>query len=252
MAKISTNFYDRVAPVLLILVVGLAFAVGVLWQKVSALSTSSVKTTTTSPGTTGNTGTVPQGPTTGKLSADQAAKVAKVTAEDHIRGGANPQVYLIEYSDYECPFCSQFHTTAQAAAAEYGNKMAWVYRHFPLDSIHPKARPAANASECIFELGGQDAFWRFTDEVFKNQAAKLADLSATAVTLGVNKANFDKCLSENRHDAIIEADYQTGLSAGVTGTPGNFIMNSKGEVWLLPGAVPLSTLKKSIDEALAS
>ena len=248
MAKSTNSFYDRVAPIILVLVVGLAFAVGVLWQKVSELS----KPTTGTPTVNNNEPQAPQAPTSGKLTAEQAAKVAKLRANDHVRGGTKPEVYLIEYSDFQCPYCGQFHPTGLEAMKEYGDKFAWIYRHFPLDTIHPKARPAAIAAECITELGGKDAFWRFADLVFPQQETKLTDLSATAASLGINKANFDKCFNESRHEDIVNSDYQEGITAGVTGTPGNFIVNSKGEVWVLPGAVPYATLKATIEEALKS
>lgn len=250
MVKKTLSFYDRVAPILLVVVIALAFAVGVLWQKVSDLS----KSTTPRVANTGGTDTVtaPQAPSSGKLEASQAEKLAKVTDADHIRGSVNADVVLIEYSDFECPFCASFHPTAQQAMDEYGNRIAWVYRHFPLDSIHPKARPAANAAECIAELAGKDAFWRFADEVFGAQQTALADLSATAVKLGVNKTAFDTCFNALKHESLVDEDYQSGITAGVTGTPGNFILNKKGEVWLLPGAVPYDSLKAAIEEALAS
>ncbi len=248
MAKEQGGFYEKVAPILLVVVVGLAFAVGVLWQKVSDLS----KGGTANPTAVNNANNqVAQGPTSGKLDEAAAAKLPKATAEDHIDGSLDADVILIEYSDFECPFCASFHPTAKQAVADYGGKLAVVYRHFPLDSIHPKARPAAVASECIFELSGKDAFWKFADTVFGDKT-KLTDLSATAVGLGVNKAAFDSCVTSKKHDAKVEAQYQGGITAGVNGTPGNFVVNKKGEVWLLPGAVPLEMLKSTIDEALAS
>lgn len=250
--KSVVSFYDRVAPVLLIVVIALAFAVGVLWQKVESVSGGSGTTNTAGTAANNNNAAAPAQPTSGKLTADQASKIPPVSDSDHVRGGKNPQVYLIEYSDFQCPYCAAFDPTAKQALSDYGDKFAWVYRHFPLDTIHPNARPAANASECIFALSGQDAFWKFADEVFADQDNKLADLSATAVGLGVNKASFDSCFSAKKYESIIDGDYQQGLTAGVTGTPGNFIMNSKGEVWELPGAVPYTTLKQTIDEALSS
>lgn len=243
------SFYEKVAPILLVVVVALAFAVGVLWQKVSDLQGGSGTGTPTN--VANNGAAAPQGPTSGKLDSSAAEALPKLSSDDHVRGAQNPQVYLIEYSDFECPFCASFHPTAQQALDEYGDRFAWVYRHFPLDSIHPQARPAANAAECIAEVAGQEKFWAFADEVFKTPAS-LNDLSATAVKLGVNKGAFDTCFNESRHENIVDADYQEGISAGVTGTPGNFIVNQKGEVWMLPGAVPYSTLKSTIEEALAS
>ena len=248
---------------LMVVVIALAFAVGVLWQKVSDLSKPS---TGGSPVANNNAAAVPQAPTSGKLEESAAAKLPLVSSlsesvepssgqalreKDHLRGSKDAQVLLIEYSDFQCPYCASFHPTAQKALAEYGDKLAWAYRHFPLDSIHPSARPAANASECMAELVGEEGFWKFADEVFANPAG-LTDLSATAVKLGVNKAAFDACLSEKRYDEIVNSDYQEGIDAGVAGTPGNYIVNSKGEVWKLPGAVPYESLKQTIEEALSS
>ncbi len=100
-----------------------------------------------------------------KLPQEQASQLPSVSEQDHVKGERGAKVKLIEYSDYECPFCVRFHPTAQQVLDEYGNDLAWVYRHFPLDQIHPRARPAAEASECVAELGGEEAFWDFTDEV---------------------------------------------------------------------------------------
>ena len=103
-----------------------------------------------------------------KLTSDAVGKLEKLKDSDHIRGDKGAQAYLIEYSDFECPFCVRFHPTAQQLKDEYGNDLAWVYRHYPLDQLHPQARPAALASECVAEIGGEEAFWKFADEVFSS------------------------------------------------------------------------------------
>ena len=250
MAKARTKLFEKLTPVLLVLTIGLAFAVGVLWQKVSSLeSGKSVKTVTgTGTNTAGTTADRPVAPVNSKLSADQAEKVPKVTSEDHIKGASNPQVYLVEYSDLECPFCARFHPTVQQVLQEYGDRVAWVYRHFPLDTLHPKARPAALASECVFEAGGNDAFWQFVDAIFEDQTV-LSDITCTASKLGYDVGS---CLDSKKYADLVQSQYEGGSKAGVTGTPGNFVVNQKGEVWLVPGAVPFATLKATIDEALKS
>jgi protein-disulfide isomerase len=92
--------------------------------------------------------------------------VDPISEKDHVRGDRDAQIVLIEYSDFQCPFCSRFHPTAQQVVEEFNGQVMWVYRHFPLDSIHPVARKAAEASECVAELGGNDAFWNFVDTIF--------------------------------------------------------------------------------------
>ena len=87
---------------------------------------------------------------------------------DHLRGSIDAPVALIEYSDLECPFCKRFHPTVQEALRQYGDQMAWAYRHFPLESIHTSARPLAEGSECAAQLGGNDKFWEYVDYVFEN------------------------------------------------------------------------------------
>lgn len=97
-----------------------------------------------------------------------SATVPEVRKDDHVRGAKNPKVYVVEYSDFECPFCKQFHPSLQQALTDYKDKVAVVYRHFPLESIHPSARILAEGSECAAEIGGEDAFWEYHDKVFES------------------------------------------------------------------------------------
>lgn len=89
-------------------------------------------------------------------------------SEDYIRGNEDARIVVIEYSDIECPFCARFHTTMKEALEVYPDDVAWVYRHFPLDQIHPNARKAAAAVECIGEQQGSDAYWEALDRMFAN------------------------------------------------------------------------------------
>lgn len=108
---------------------------------------------------------LPTGSPIVKMAAAEASKLVKVSSADHIRGDKNAKVFMIEYSDYECPFCIRFHPTTKQVTDNYKD-VALVYRHFPLEQLHPNAKPAAIASECVFTLGGEDAFWKFTDLAF--------------------------------------------------------------------------------------
>lgn len=240
---------DRFVPVILLITVALAFLVGVLWQKVTTLEKGGVATGT-------NQAAGPAGDTTapdfGKLTEEQAKNVKPVSDSDHIKGDKNAKVLLIEYSDLECPFCQQFHPTIQKVAEEFGNDVAWVYRHYPLVSIHPRALPAANASECVANLGGNDAFWKFVDTVFSDQTTYLQDdgLAEAAELAGVGKSDFQTCYADNKFSDIVDADTQSGNDAGVSGTPATFIMNQNGDVWLIPGAYDFDTVKSTVEEAL--
>lgn len=246
----SSPLWQRALPAVFLGMLVMSFGMGALWQKVIYLEQGGVVRNQV----TDTTGQAPTQPTNldGKLTADQAKKLPPVTKEDIIEGSPTADIILIEYSDLQCPFCERFHATAKEVVAEYKGRIAWVYRHFPLDSIHPQARPAAIASECVREIAGNAGFWKYSDYLFTNQETALNDLPGSAAKVGFDQAKVKACLDANKYADLVEKQYQGGIQAGVTGTPGNFIVNKKGEVWLIPGAVPADTLKKTIEEALAS
>jgi len=170
---------------------------------------------------------------------------------DHLRGAKNAQVVLVEYSDFQCPYCQKFHPTMKQVMANYGTKVAWVLRHFPL-SFHVNAQVAAEASECASEQG---KFWEFADKLFeKGQSdgtglAK-ADLEKYAKDLGLNASKFNSCLSGNKYASVVSADQSTGSAAGVDGTPATILIDKNGKQQLISGAVPYEQLKSYIDAAL--
>lgn len=173
-----------------------------------------------------------------------------VDSSDHIRGNANAQITIVEYSDLECPFCKRFHETLKQVLAAYGDKVRWVYKHFPLDQLHSKADKEAEAAECAGELGGNDAFWAYIDKVFEitpsNNGLDPALLSSIAQDLGLDRGKFDACLSSGKYADRVEAQFQEGTRLGVDGTPGSFV---NGES--VRGAIPFEALKKIIDTQLA-
>ena len=240
------NLLERFVPILLVASVGLAFVVGVLWQKVNNLEGGETAGVADAKPTVA---VQPQRPTTGKLPADQAKKIVAVSDDDHIQGSRDAKVFLIEYSDYECPFCSRFHATAQQVVDEYDGQVAWVYRHFPLDQMHKNARKAAEAAECVAEIKGEDAWWAYTNALYKDQA-KVGDFMEVASGIGVSSTALQSCLDDGKYSEKVDKQHKGGLASGVTGTPGNLVVNSKGETWLVPGALPFEQLKTTIDEAL--
>lgn len=170
--------------------------------------------------------------------------LAAVTDEDHVRGDIDKaKVVIVEYSDYECPFCGRHHPTMLDIMDQYGDDVAWVYRHFPL-SFHPEAKPAALAAECAAE---QNKFWEYTDELFTNQSSLGDDYYGELATdLGLNRSQFDDCLESEKYASKVTSDTSSGRAAGVSGTPATFVNGQ-----MVSGAVPLETFVDLIDAELA-
>lgn len=187
----------------------------------------------------------------------QAAALRPVSkARDHIRGDAAAPVTLIEYSDFECPFCKRFHATAKRMVDESKGQVKWVYRHFPLDELHPgKARKEAVASECAAELGGNAAFWKFADRFYEltpsnNRTDIDTVLPQIAGEIGLDKARFASCLASGKHDGRIAEDGKDAVATGGRGTPWSFIVSKSGKAYPLSGAQPYAAVKKLVDLAL--
>jgi len=181
--------------------------------------------------------------------------MAPITAKDHIRGDADAPVKIVEYSDMECPFCKAFHSTMQTAVDEYDGKVAWVYRHFPLDSIHSKARLEAAAAECAGELGGNDAFWQYMDRFFEltpsnNQTDTQTILPQIAREIGLDESKFNTCLASGKYDEQIQSDLDNATATGGNGTPWSIVVAANGTKYPLSGAQQYSTVKQLIEIAL--
>ncbi len=154
-----------------------------------------------------------------------------ISADDHVRGDEDAPVTIVEFSDFQCPYCSGFHSTMKDVMGNYEGQVKWVYRHFPLDSIHSQARSAAEASECAAEQG---KFWEYADALFDNQS-RLGDslFNELAADLGLDTQQFSECYSSGKYADKVDQDYREGRSKGVSGTPGNFI-NGKPYAGALP------------------
>src|SRR3989344_4910246 len=178
-------------------------------------------------------------------------QMAAITSADHIRGNLNAPVKIVEYSDMECPFCKGFHSTMQQIIDEYqkDGKVAWVYRHFPLDSIHSKARPEAVAAECANELGGNDAFWQFTDRFFEvtpsnNQTDIDTVLPQIAREIGLNESQFASCVESGKYDEHIQDDLDNAIATGGKGTPWSIVVATNGKKYPISGAQPYASVKQ--------
>jgi protein-disulfide isomerase len=184
-------------------------------------------------------------PTSKTVKTPQAGvkKEVKVEKNDHIRGNKNAKVTIVEFSDIQCPYCSRYHETMREIMQNYPNDVRWVFKHFPLESIHPYARKAAEAAECA---GDQNKFWEYTDKLYDNQPSLSEEYIQTAAKeseLDMNK--FTECLNAGKYRAKVDADIAYGKSLGVQGTPGSFINGLS-----VPGNLPYSSIEPLIQEAL--
>jgi protein-disulfide isomerase len=166
--------------------------------------------------------------------------------DDSIKGQADAPVTIVEFSDYECPFCARFYSqTLQQIDEEYiqTGKVKLVYRDFPL-SFHPQAQKAAEAAECA---GEQGMYYEMHDMLFeRGVSGGVTSFKAYAAEIGLNTADFDNCLDSGAMADEVKKDFADGQAAGIRGTPG-FIIN--GEV--ISGALPFENFKQVIDAKLA-
>ncbi len=173
------------------------------------------------------------------------------SSSDHILGNANAPVKIVEFSDTECPFCKRFHSTMHRIVKDYDGKVAWVYRHFPLDSLHSKARTEAKATECANELGGNSKFWSYLDRLFEvtpsNNGLDLAELPRIAEYVGLPRDSFEKCLNSAKHDERVQTDSQDAIASGGEGTPYSIIIGPKGKRVAINGAQDYPFVKAAID-----
>jgi len=184
-------------------------------------------------------------------------KTLKLVASDHILGDPDSRLQLIVFSDLECPFSKRFQTTVNKIADEYKKQVTIVYRHFPLDQIHSQTRKEAQATECAAKLAGNDGFWKLTEKIYEttpsNDGLDLSSLPNLATQVGIDKADFQSCLDSGEMAQTVENQYQSGLKAGVNGTPGSFLVDTKtGEIKSIQGAQPYEQVKPLIDQLLTN
>lgn len=173
-------------------------------------------------------------------------EVSPISGEDHILGNPDAKTVIVEYSDTECPFCKVFHGTMQKVVENSDGEVAWVYRHYPIASLHPKAFKEALATECAFEQGGNDAFWKYINRLFEitpsNNALEESELSNIAGYVGLNVEDFKRCLGSDNYKEKIEADMKSGDKAGVNGTPSSFILKNGTMIDTISGAQPYEAI----------
>lgn len=166
----------------------------------------------------------------------------EVAATGPSMGPENAPITIVEFSDFECPFCSRLLPTMEQVKQKYGDKVRLVFRQYPLN-FHQHAQKAAEASLCANEQG---KFWEFHDAMFQNQKELAVEqLKAKAAAMGMNAEQFNSCLDGSKFAAQVKKDFDEGSAAGVSGTPAMFV-NGR----FISGAVPFQEIAKVIDDEL--
>jgi protein-disulfide isomerase len=161
------------------------------------------------------------------------------------KGPDSAPVTIVEFSDFHCPYCRGVQSTLDQLLLKYPTQVRLVYKHFPIDSLHPQARRVADASWCAQQ---QNKFWEFHDAVYASAPdASAAAIAGFAKQAGVDMKAFDACVASGKADPIVQAHIDEGQHYGVSGTPG-FFVNGR----LLSGAVPLAAFSEIIDEEIAA
>jgi len=175
----------------------------------------------------------------------QYQSIPPIRDDDYIKGDRSAKVEVVEYSDFQCPYCLRHNDTMDQIIKNYQNKIAVVFRHFPLTSIHPEAQKAAEAAECA---GEQGKFWEMHDLLFQanaNSTMSVDQWKKEAANLKLNTQQFDSCLDSGKYANKVAQEQSGGAAAGVQGTPATFI---NGEI--ISGAVPYEQIKAVIEAKL--
>lgn len=185
-------------------------------------------------------------------SVAKAKNLKPISDADHIRWNKDAKIVLVEYSDFECPFCKRFHDTVKQVMENYDWKVAWVYRQFPLSFHWEIAQKEAEASECVAEIAWNDKFWEYADLVYattkSNWWLEESQLYTMADQVWVNKDKLKECLSSWKYVAKVKKDIEEWWAAWVTWTPWNFVVNK--DTWeIIPiiWAQPFENIKQVID-----
>lgn len=179
----------------------------------------------------------------------------QVDASDYIKGNPNAPILIVEYSDYDCPYCKQYHTTLKQIMDEYGvnGRVAWVYRQFPIGQLHPNSPKISEAALCAGSLGGSDAFWTFTDMVFEereiDEPTNMVKLPEYAEASGVSRGEFEACVNSGKMEAEVKKSVEDAFNIGARGTPYTVIMVGSEQA-VVNGAQSYETVKSILDNLI--
>jgi len=195
-----------------------------------------------------------QPPTVQEPPATVSEKVVTVRDTDFVFGDASKaDVVIFEYSDSDCPFCAQFHETIKTIKTTYGDRVAFIYRFYPLEQLHPNARTEALALACVGDAAGNQSFWNYLDDILSvtlTPSSNLTVLTTFAKEQSIDVETFEECVKSKTFARRVQADIDEANSIGVRGTPYSIVVNKKGEQKVIPGALGTEEVSKIIDSLL--
>ena len=195
-------------------------------------------------------------PTADELATRLHEPINTITGRDHIRGNPNAPLMFVTYTSYECPSCRNFHLTMNRLMQEYGRTglLAWTFRHLPLESNYPNGPSVAHAAECVAALGGNEAFWTFSDTLFQDRGlieqTPMARLPQYATTAGVSQDDFISCMEQGAYTEHITASAEDAFRSGAAGIPYTVVMAGE-EVGVINGPQSYSELRMVVESVLA-
>ncbi len=184
-----------------------------------------------------------------------SSSLRPVDGTDYIRGNPNAPILIVEYSDYDCPFCKQYHASLVQIMDEYGvnGRVAWVYRQFPIQQLHPNSPKISEAALCVGSIGGSEAFWKFSDLIFEEreleEMTNVVALPDYAEEAGVKKEDYIKCIEGKKMEEVVKKSVQEALAIGAQGTPYTIIMVGTEQA-VVSGNQSYDTLKGILDNLL--
>lgn len=243
---------NKFLPVLVVLLILASFLIGALYTKVQFLE-KGAQVAKTTPDTAGKVAAAADQPAQPQVPENNPVDV-DVTGAPTL-GDKKAKVAIVEYTDYQCPFCKKlFDDAYPQIKKEYidTGKVQYFVRDFPLFQIHPQAQKAAEAANCALDQG---KFWEMHDTLFQNQSSILPDdLKKYAVNLGLNSDKFNNCLDTSQFADKIKKEQSDGEKLGVRGTPASFVGvvngNTVTQAVMVSGAVPFETFKTTIEDQL--
>ena len=197
------------------------------------------------------------------LEGEDAKKILKIKENDRVLGEKEADITIFEYSDFECPYCKKFYPEVNKVVEEFRGKVNLVYRHFP--GLHqPLSVVEANAAECAGEIGGDEVFYKYHDELYERtesngsslikvegRGIEVSELGKIAEELNLDMDKFNKCFASMKYESKVKENTESGSTIGVSGTPNAFIVNNKtGKTRKIGGFVAYSYLKEKIEEVI--